>query len=89
MCLSSKPAPVSRPDPKVQEDANRAAAQARVEAEAAKRKEIEKLAQAKREDIDEALDSRTAREGGSGGGKGRRSLFTSESGGAGYLSRFG
>lgn len=67
---------------------NRTAAEARVAAEEAKRAEIEKLAKAKREDITEALDSRSEREG-KGGGKGRRSLFSSSTGGAGFLSRFG
>ncbi len=67
---------------------NQTAAEARVAAEEAKRAEVEKLAKAKREDITEALDSRNEREG-SGGGKGRRSLFSSATGGAGFLSRFG
>ena len=67
---------------------NQTAAEARVAAEEAKRAEVEKLAKAKREDITEALDSRNEREG-SGGGKGRRSLFSSTTGGAGFLSRFG
>ena len=62
-----------------------AAADARVEAEVAKRAEIEDKAGVKREDISDAL---TARSQGKGmrGGTGRKSLFSS--GGQGFLGRF-
>lgn len=62
-----------------------AAAQQRVEAEIAKRREIEKKAVQKREDISEALSSRTQRKG-MRGGAGRRSLF--QASGAGFMGRF-
>ena len=62
-----------------------AAAERRVEADIAKRDEIEKRASQKREDISEALEDRTARAG-MRGGKGRRSLFRAPS--TGFLGRF-
>ena len=62
-----------------------AAADARVEADIAKRTEVEKRAKQKREDISDALDARTQRRG-MRGGSGRRSLFTG--GGSGFLGRF-
>jgi hypothetical protein len=62
-----------------------AAADQRVAAEQAKREEIEKRAESKREDISEALSARTQQRG-MRGGRGRRSLF--RSGGAGFLGRF-
>jgi hypothetical protein len=64
-----------------------AAAEQRVEADYAKREAAEDRAKQKREDISEALSARTQRQG-KRGGKGRRSLFTSSGGGAGYLQRF-
>lgn len=65
----------------------KAAAQQRADAEAAKQEEIQRRASQKREDIGAALEGRTIR-GSLRGGSGRRSLFTSPLGGAGYLSRF-
>jgi hypothetical protein len=65
----------------------RAAAEQRQAAEEEKRQQIEERAQAKRTDISEALSASTERRG-RAGGAGRRSLFTSPSGGAGYASRF-
>jgi hypothetical protein len=62
-----------------------AAAEQRVEADVAKREEVEKRASQKREDISEALESRTTRAG-MRGGKGRRSLFRAPS--TGFLGRF-
>ena len=62
-----------------------AAAERRVEADIAKREEVEKRASQKREDISEAIESRTARAG-MRGGKGRRSLFSAPS--TGFLGRF-
>jgi hypothetical protein len=62
-----------------------AAAEQRVEADVAKREEVEKLAEQKREDISQALESRTQRRG-MRGGAGRRSLF--RAGGGGFLGRF-
>lgn len=62
-----------------------AAVTQRVEADVAKREEIEERAEKKREDISEALESRTERRG-MRGGAGRRSLF--RSGGGGFLGRF-
>ena len=66
-------------------DEKQAAADQRVAAEQAKREEIEKRAESKREDISEALSARTQQRG-MRGGRGRRSLF--RSGGAGFLGRF-
>ena len=43
--------------------------------------------EAKREDITDALSARVARKGMRGGGKGRRSLYSGNTG-AGFLSRF-
>lgn len=62
-----------------------AAAEQRVEADVAKREEIEKRAEQKREDISQALEARTERRG-MRGGAGRRSLF--RAGGGGFLGRF-
>lgn len=64
-----------------------AAAEQRVEADYAKRDAAEDIAKQKREDISQALSARTQRQG-KRGGSGRRSLFTSSGGGAGYLQRF-
>jgi hypothetical protein len=66
---------------------NQAAAEQRVEAEAAKQQAIEEKANQKKQAIGEALDMKTA-SGAKRGGSGRRSLFTSPGGAAGYLSRF-
>ena len=63
----------------------KAAADARIAAEDAKRTEIEAKAEQKREDIGEAVESR-AESKGMRGGKGRRSLF--KAGGGGFLDRF-
>jgi hypothetical protein len=63
-----------------------AAAEQRIEAEQAKQEEIQKRGEQKREDISEALESRTRRSG-MRGGAGRRSLF--KAGGGGFLGRFG
>jgi hypothetical protein len=62
-----------------------AAAEQQVEADVAKREEVEKLAEQKREDISQALEARTQRRG-MRGGAGRRSLF--RAGGGGFLGRF-
>jgi len=64
-----------------------AAAEQRVETDIVKREAVEERATEKREDISNALSARTQRQG-KRGGKGRRSLFTSSGGGAGYLQRF-
>jgi uncharacterized membrane protein YdbT with pleckstrin-like domain len=64
-----------------------AAAEQRVEADLAKREAVEDRAKQKREDISSALSARVQRQG-KRGGKGRRSLFTSSQGAAGYLQRF-
>jgi len=63
------------------------AAEDRIAAEDAKRQEIESKAEQKREDIGEAIESRTESRAGGRGGSGRRSLF--RAGGGGYLGRFG
>tara|TARA_R100000935_G_C2784092_1_gene143021 strand:- start:210 stop:494 length:285 start_codon:yes stop_codon:yes gene_type:complete len=94
MCFSSpKPAPAPTVDRGAVEAENKRAAQARLDSEAAQRQQAQKVAESKREDIDAALDSKSASKsrggGGGGGGGGRRSLVSSSSGGAGYLSRFG
>ncbi len=68
-----------------QEEANKQAAEQRVEADIAKREEAEKRAKQKREDISEALTARTETRG-MRGSRGRRSLF--RAGGAGFLGRF-
>jgi hypothetical protein len=65
---------------------NEAAAQQRIESDQAKRKEVEKRAEQKREDISEALEASVQRKGGMRGGRGRRSLF--RAGGSGFLGRF-
>lgn len=64
-----------------------AAAEQRRAAEEEKRTAIEGRARSKREDITEALTASGERRGRQGGA-GRRSLFTSAAGGAGYASRF-
>lgn len=64
-----------------------AAARQRAEAEAARQESARDTAEAKREDISDALSARVQRQG-KRGGTGRRSLFTAAQGAAGYLSRF-
>ncbi len=66
------------------------AAEDRAAADEALQSEIDERAEAKREDITEALDASTQQSGrrGSGKGYGRRSLFRSGSG-SGFLGRFG
>lgn len=64
-----------------------AAAAQRLAADEAQREAAEERAKEKRDDISEALSARTQRQG-RRGGTGRRSLFSSSSGAAGYLSRF-
>ena len=59
----------------------------RLAAEEAKRAEVEARARAKREDVTEAISGQNI-QAGRRGGAGRRSLFTSMSGGSGYASRF-
>ena len=63
-----------------------AAASQREAAEDAKQEEIVERAEEKREDISDALSSRTVGKG-KRGGVGRRSLFSS--GSSGFLGRFG
>jgi len=72
---------------KAQEESNKKAAEERVEAERAKREEVEQRAKQKREDISDALSARQERRGGMRGGAGRRSLFRAS--GGGFLGRFG
>lgn len=67
---------------------NRQAAEQRVEAEAEVQKAVQERAKTKAEDVEKAISGRTAREGRGSGGTGRRSLFQSSAGGAGFLSRF-
>jgi hypothetical protein len=68
--------------------AERAAMRAQREAaEEQKRAELAERARTKEEDVSAALSSRTIQSG-RRGGAGRRSLFTSMSGGSGYASRF-
>lgn len=64
-----------------------AAAEQRVEADLVNREAAEGRAKQKREDISSALSARVQRQG-KRGGTGRRSLFTSSQGAAGYLQRF-
>jgi Skp family chaperone for outer membrane proteins len=69
-------------------EAQREAAEVqRVIAQERKEQEIGERAEAKREDIGQALSSRVERTN-RRGGTGRRSLFTSMGGAAGYASRF-
>lgn len=63
-----------------------AAAEQRLEAQEAKEEAIRERAEAKREDISDALTQRTKSRYGRGG-RGRRSLF--RAGGSGFLGRFG
>jgi hypothetical protein len=56
-------------------------------AEEQKQAELAERARTKEEDVSAALSSRTIQSG-RRGGAGRRSLFTSMSGGSGYASRF-
>lgn len=65
--------------------AAQSAADARIAAEDRKRREIEAKAERKREDIGEAIESRTE-ERGMKGGSGRRSLF--QASGGGFLGRY-
>lgn len=62
-----------------------AAVEQQVEADIAKREEIEEKAEKKREDVSQAITAQTQRRG-MRGGAGRRSLF--RAGGAGFLGRF-
>jgi hypothetical protein len=62
-----------------------AAADQREAAEIAKREEIDKRAEQKRDDISEAISGRMERRG-MRGGSGRRSLFRAS--GSGFLGRF-
>ena len=84
MCFSSKSAGPTEAESKV-------AAEQKVEAEAEVQEVVQERAQQKAEDIEQAI-SKTAvakRRGTRGsGGSGRRSLFRSSAGGAGFLSRF-
>ena len=68
-----------------QKQQQEAAAASQRAADEAQREEAEVRAEAKQEDISQALDSRTKRRGMSGGA-GRRSLFSSSA--AGFLGRF-
>lgn len=70
------------------ESENKAAAEQRVEAEAQTQKAVQDRAQQKAEDVESAISASTARQGRGRGGMGRRSLFQSSGGGAGFLSRF-
>lgn len=67
---------------------NKQAAEQKVEAEAQVQKTVQERAQQKAEDIETAISATTARQGRGGGGRGRRSLFQSSLGGAGFLERF-
>ena len=68
-----------------QKQQQEAAAASQRAADEAQREEAEVRAEAKQEDISQALDSRTKRRGMSGGA-GRRSLFSTSA--AGFLGRF-
>ena len=69
----------------MQQQQQEAAAASQQAADEAQREEAEVRAEAKQEDISEALDARTKRRGMSGGA-GRRSLFSA--GAQGFLGRF-
>lgn len=61
-----------------------------LEADSAQREAAEATAKEKREDISEALEARSSKEGrsGAGRGRGRRSLFRSGGAGSGFIGRF-
>lgn len=65
----------------------KAAEEQRKTAESERRQEVERLARAKREDIQSALTAREVRQG-RRGGSGRRSLLTGSGGASGYHQRF-
>jgi len=67
---------------------NKQAAEQKVEAEAQVQEAVQEKAKQKAEDVSEAISQRTAATTRGRGGPGRRSLFRSASGGAGFLSRF-
>ena len=69
---------------------NQQAAEQKVEAEAEVQKAVQERAKQKVEDIDRAISASTINEArrGRSGGSGRRSLFQSAAGGAGFLNRF-
>jgi len=67
---------------------NKAAAEQKVEAEAQVQEAVQERAKQKAEDIEQAVSQRTAATTRGRGGPGRRSLFRSSVGGAGFLSRF-
>ena len=70
---------------------NKQAAEQKVEAEAQVQEAVQEKAQQKATDIEQAISERTvgrARGARGSGGSGRRSLFRSAGGGAGFLSRF-
>lgn len=64
------------------------AAEDRLAAEQAKEEELRKRAEAKREDIAEAISGQSV-EAGKRGGRGRRSMFRSFGGTSGFLGRYG
>lgn len=64
------------------------AARQRAAAEEAKQQAIQERAEAKREDITEALSASQQRKGRRGGGKGRN-LMMAQAQGQGFLGRFG
>ena len=70
---------------------NKQAAEQKVEAEAQVQEAVQEKAQQKAEDIEQAISKTTAaksRGARGSGGSGRRTLFRSAGGGAGFLSRF-
>lgn len=67
---------------------NKAAAEQKVEAETQVQEQVQERAQQKAKDIEQAISARTASAARGSGGPGRRSLFRSAGGGAGFLSRF-
>lgn len=77
--VTPAPAPVRTPEATAASD--------RIEADVAKNDEVVKKSEKKRDNISEALSERTIKTG-TRGGRGRRSLFSSSSGG-GFLGRFG
>lgn len=72
------------------ETENKVAAEQKVEAEAQVQKAVQERAKIKAEDVDKAISASTVNEArrGRSGGSGRRSLFQSAAGGAGFLERF-
>jgi len=83
MCFRSKS------QKKAEESANLASAESRAAAELERQQVVRQRAEQKREDIQGALSQKSVNQGrrGSSGARGRRSLYSANTG-AGFISRF-